>query len=197
MGKELELKLTASMPETLEALWTDGDVARMRESSEDLDMATTYFDTAAGDLSARKWMLRIRKENDDYVVTLKTPGDGLCRGEWEYPGSSLGGGAEKLIALGAPAELKELLSQGAVPVCGASFFRKAALLRFEDGSAAELALDLGTLYKGKTQAPICEAELELKEGDPAAMLAFGETLAQRYGLQKETRGKFPRALALE
>lgn len=196
MGKELEIKMTAAMPETLEAVFMDEEVRSRTVSAEELEMSTTYFDTAAGDLSARKWALRIRRENDNAVVTLKTPGEGLTRGEWEYASSSLGGAGDKLAELGAPDEVRELLKKGVVPVCGASFFRKAVALRFADGSTAELALDLGLLTKGTKQAPLCEVELELKSGEPTAMLALAEKLEQTYGLTKEALGKFPRAMAL-
>ena len=196
MGKELEIKLTASMAETLDAVFRDEEVRRLTRSVKELEMESTYFDTAAGDLQQRHWVLRLRRENDTGVVTFKTPRVGLTRGEWEYDAMNLGDAGKKLTAMGAPAELETLLRNGVVPLCGASFFRKAVLLELEDGSTAELALDLGTVQKGRRQAPICEAELELKSGEPGAMLMLAARLAQRYGLKKETLGKFSRAMGL-
>ncbi|MBO4418975.1 MAG: CYTH domain-containing protein, partial [Oscillospiraceae bacterium] len=79
----------------------------------------------------------------------------------------------------------------------ADFIRRAALLRFDDGSAAELALDSGTLFGPTQSAPLCELELELKAGEPAQALALAEALAERFSLTPQPLGKFPRALALK
>ena len=66
-----------------------------------------------------------------------------------------------------------------------------------DGSAAELALDCGALSGPTQSAPLCELELELKEGASEAALAFAVVLAERFSLRLEPSGKFTRASALE
>ena len=46
-------------------------------------MVTEYLDTPDREIAARKWTLRRRTENGEAVYTMKTPGDGYARGEWE------------------------------------------------------------------------------------------------------------------
>lgn len=46
-------------------------------------MQTTYYDTEDGLLEKNRWMLRLRTENERSAVTMKTPGEGHTRGEWE------------------------------------------------------------------------------------------------------------------
>ena len=77
MGVEFELKY--AMPE--EAL-----AAICREYPGRWDriaMETTYYDTPAGDLSARRYTLRTRLENGVPVCAVKTPAEDGSRGEWE------------------------------------------------------------------------------------------------------------------
>ena len=79
----------------------------------------------------------------------------------------------------------------------ADFQRRAVLLRFDDGSAAELALDLGALYGPTHSLPLCELELELKEGEPAAALTLLAALRERFSLKPQEKSKFARARALD
>ena len=189
MGKEFELKYAASAAvlEEIEAV--------LGGCAEKISMQTTYFDTPARALSARKWTLRLRKENEACVVTFKTAGDGTTRGEWEYPAESLDGAADRLTALGAPEELKPLLAEGLTPVCGAAFTRRA--LTVEHGSATlEVALDAGNLFREGKTLPIFEVEVELKQGDEAACRNFAANLAEKFHLCPESRSKFVRAVNL-
>lgn len=194
MGREWELKYAAS-PDALDRIAADAQVLALTTRQETLRMESLYFDTPACDLSRRQWTLRLRRENARAVVTMKTAGDGTARGEWEYEADSPADAADTLCALGAPAELKTLLAGGVRQVCGASFTRRAYTLAL-DGCTAELALDCGRLLHGEREAPLCEMELELKRGDPAAVTALAALLAARYGLTPEPRSKFYRAVSL-
>ena len=89
----------------------------------------------------------------------------------------------------------DLTQKGVVPVCGARFTRQALTVELPEG-AVELALDKGILFAGDREMPICEVEVELKDGDPAAAVQFAKWLAEKYALQPETRSKFKRAKAL-
>ena len=188
MGAEYERKFRAT-PAALQQLLAD-----YPGCWQTIAMETTYFDTPSASLSARRFMLRIRKENGIPVCTLKTPGEGNLRGEWETECGQLSGAVSELCKLGAPTELAVLCQEGLVPVCGAAFTRKALLLT-PAGCTAELALDEGYLF-GSRQLPLCEVELELKAGNRDALDAFADALAGKYGLCPEDRSKFARALAL-
>lgn len=156
-------------------------------------METTYFDTPAHSLSARRWTLRRRLENGVSVCTVKIPA-GSARGEWEAEAPSIGEAVPALLALGCPAELGILVEEGLVPICGARFTRKAATVTLP-GGAVELALDRGVLIGGDREIPLWEAEVELKDGSQAVCDAFADELAARFCLEPEPLSKFARARA--
>ena len=66
---------------------------------EPIEMETTYYDTPARAFAARRWTLRTRRENGRQVATLKTPGDGLVRGEWELEAAGIEAALPALLAL--------------------------------------------------------------------------------------------------
>lgn len=188
MGREYELKYTA----------TDRAQQAIRQAFggfRRIHMETTYFDTPSRALSSRKMTLRLRKENNKILCTLKTPLPDGSRGEWECPAGDIAGGVDALCACGAPALLKDLTAEGLIPVCGARFLRFAARIPTADGEA-ELALDSGVLLGGGKEQPLCEVEVELKSGSEEATAALAAKLAEAYGLTEETHSKFRRALAL-
>ena len=190
MGKELEWKYVADRA-ALMALETE-----MGSPWRRIDMETRYFDTPDGALSARRWTLRLRQENELRVGCLKTPLPDGARGEWETPCESAEDLTERLIAAGAPAELRQLAgNQPLQEVCGAKFTRLARDVE-TGGSRVEVALDCGLLRGSGQEIPLCEAEVEHKSGDPAASAAWAADLANRHNLRTEEKSKFARALAL-
>ena len=199
MGTELEWKY--DLPEGL----PDGDLlswkpvwSRMAETPRLYRMRTTYYDTPDRALSSRRITLRCRMENNLPVICVKAPlpgaADSRARGEWELPGTDPAAALPELIRLGAPRVLESLKQP--IPVCGAEFVRTAVLLRFADGSAAELALDHGTLFGAARSLPLHVLELELKEGAPEASLALLDALEKRFALEPQPKSKYARARAL-
>lgn len=193
MGIEREWKFQAT-PELLNEVQANGAEHTMQKSVATIDMQTTYLDTAERDFAGRRWTLRVRRENGRPVVTLKTPASMGARAEWEHPGDVPD--AEKLIALGAPEELRTLLQKPLETVCGARFTRRAILLGFAGAGLAELALDEGVLFRGERSAPLCEIELEHKAGKAADTMLLASMLKARYDLQPEPESKFLRASRL-
>lgn len=189
MAIEYERKYRAT-PELLQQLdaFTDGP-------RQLLQMHTTYYDTPTGQLSGRHYTLRTRRENGSCVCTLKAPAAGGGRGEWELLCEDIHRAIPELCKLGAPSDLPVLAQEGLIPVCGARFTRIAKMLVLP-GGALELALDQGVLYSGRKQQPLCEIELELKEGSPALCDSYAAQLAGLFALVPEKRSKFRRALAL-
>lgn len=189
MGIEIELKYRATPEQQQAALQACCGVART------IEMETTYYDTADRQLSARKMTLRRRLENGVSVCTLKTPGKGDARGEWDCLRPAIEIAIPELCKLAGREDLKDLLAAGVVPVCGARFTRRAAEIQTADFTA-ELALDNGVLLGGGREQPLCELELELKSGDPNAMEQYMQLLAGIYGLKPEKKSKFRRAMDL-
>lgn len=188
MGREFELKFRATdtQQQALQAAF---------ENFVTIRMETTYFDTPAGDLSARHVTLRLRKENNSCICTMKTPLPDGSRGEWECEATDISRGLQTLLTLGAPEALCRLALEGVVPVCGAKFTRLATQVSTGEGSA-ELALDKGVLLGGGREIPLCEVEVEHKEGADKATLTLAKFLASRYGLEPEKHSKFRRAMDL-
>ena len=85
MATEFEIKLRAGNVRQLEKILKDPQVAgHALEKLREIHMKTTYYDTADGALTARRWMLRVRQENERSVVTMKTPGEGYARVSYAY-----------------------------------------------------------------------------------------------------------------
>lgn len=185
MGREFELKYRATAQ-------VQTAIREAFSGFRRIDMETTYFDTPCGFLSARKITLRLRRENDTTICTLKTPLPDGSRGEWECEADDISAGLAQLVRLGAPVQIAQLAEADLQPVCGARFTRLAAEVTTADGTA-ELALDNGMLLGGSREMPLCEVEVELKTGSDAAALDLANALAERYGLQPETKSKFRRA----
>ena len=200
MGKELEWKL--AVPEAClldEILAWEGVRARMAEEPRFYHMQTSYYDTPDRRFSRRRITVRRRLENETPVICVKAPlpgaDDHWLHGEWELEGTDVAAALPRLVEMGAPEELLEPVPL--VCMWRADFARRAVLLRFDDGSAAELALDLGALYGPTHSLPLCELELELKEGEPAETLALLAALRERYDLKPQEKSKFARARALD
>ena len=188
MGREFELKYAATPAAQQGIRDAFGDFRTIR-------METTYFDTPGGALSARHVTLRLRKENESCVCTMKTPLPDGSRGEWECRANDIRGGLEALRSLGAPSDLCDVASSGVVAVCGAKFTRLAADLPTADGMA-ELAIDSGILLGGGKKMPLCEVEIEHKSGSDRSTMELAAVIAARFGLVPEKKSKFRRALDL-
>lgn len=189
MGAEYELKYRGT-PEAQAAILAD-----FSGLWETLVMETTYYDTPSGALSGKRYTLRRRLENGSSVCTLKTPGEGLLRGEWQVACNDIQRAIPELCKLDCPDGLPALCAEGLVAVCGAAFTRQARILELP-GCTAELALDQGILFGGKGEIPLREIELELKSGSREALDTFARDFAAKYALQTEEKSKFARALDL-
>ena len=165
------------------------------QEEQTISMETTYYDAPDKGLSNRWYTLRRRMENDRSVCTLKAPVSARGRGEWEVECDHIETAILELCKLGAPKNLILLTRSGVIPVCGAKFTRIAKTLVLAD-CTLELALDKGILYGGGKEIPLCEVEVELKNGTADSCDAFAKALSDRFFLEKEDHSKFRRALAL-
>lgn len=158
-------------------------------------METTYYDTPSGALSARHYTLRRRMENENSVCTLKTPAEGNGRNEQETSCDNILKAIPIFCQTGAPEDFGQLVQEGLIAVCGAKFHRTAITLQLED-CCLELALDRGILTGGGKEIPLCEVEVELKEGERVSADLFALLLSSQYRLTVQRYSKFRRALAL-
>lgn len=188
MGREFELKFRSE----------PGQQAIIRQRFGEFDtiaMETTYYDAPNGALSDRHITLRRRMEGGKSVCTLKTPEEKGSRGEWELECDSIEAAIPELCKLSGWKAVAILTAGGVEAVCGAKFTRLAKTLTLPE-CTVEIALDQGVLIGGGREIPLCEVEVELKEGSETAAVAFARELAAEFGLQTEKKSKFRRALAL-
>ena len=188
MGREFELKFQSDPAQQQRLLGKYKDFST-------ITMETTYYDTPDGALSQRHITLRRRMENGVAVCTLKTPEKSGGRGEWEVEMEEIEAAIPELCKLSGWAALMDLTKAGVMPVCGARFTRQAKLLERSD-CTVEIAVDSGVLLGGGREIPLCEIEVEHKNGSEEATVRFASALAAELGLRQEKKSKFRRALAL-
>ena len=140
-------------------------------------LSNTYYDYPDHFLAKQKMGLRIRQEDQELTLTLKTNGEvvgGLhSRPEYNLPLT------EKETPTNA--QLRELYpfeqlpSYTLQPIFSTDFNRTFWLVEFQQ-SKIEVAFDQGKIIAGESEQPICEIEFELKSGNVQDLFDFVETL---------------------
>lgn len=184
MNKETEIKLRVSR-ETLAAL-RDHPLLKKRNKSgwEQRELFNQYFDTPERDLAAAKVALRVRRDGEQFIQTLKTRGQSVAglseRNEWDWNLAKAKLDLKKLDDSCWPAALADLDKKQLVPIFTTDFIREKAEIAWGRGKAKvviEAALDLGKVIAGEGEEEICELELELRQGEPEALLELAAELA--------------------
>lgn len=167
---ELELKLgvsPAALPEVSQALAARG--------ARRLTLEATYYDTADGLLGRHQVVLRLRRENDDWVQTVKAPGCSAAhRLEHEVVLDTPPGGDAPAVdpalhdGSEAGAVLRELLRSASEPPLvrrqGTQIQRHICTVQVAPDTVVELALDTGFVTFGERRSPVAELECEHKQG---------------------------------
>jgi len=194
--QEIELKLT--LPPAQAAAFL-ARMARRRVVPVAQTLHTRYFDTPDFDLSAAGVALRVRRSGRRWVQTLKTEGTrggGLStRPEFEVPvarGEPDWAKFPPEALVHVPAVLRDRL----LPAFETRFERLSWHLKLRDGSEIEVALDRGAVHAGKASEPLCEIELELKRGPPAALFALARPWAAAFGCLPNDASKAARGVRL-
>lgn len=184
MQKETEIKLRVSR-ETLAAL-RDHPLLKKRNKSgwQTCELFNQYFDTPERELAQAKVALRLRRDGEQFIQTLKTRGQSVAglseRNEWDWYLSKAKLDTKKLSDECWPASLAELDKKQLKPIFTTDFVRQKAEIAWGRGKAKvviEAALDLGKVIAGEGEEEICELELELREGEPAVLLELAAELA--------------------
>ena len=209
METELKLQFPAydEMLKLWNAEWFNDILIPESEKTEHYD--TRYYDTADHAVLALHASIRVREIQDrDYIHTVKIGGssrNGLHqRFEWNLetdrdtfdPDYFL----NNAISDGDPAEtltdvLDAVRGKELVMICSTGFSRTVSLAGFGD-SLLEVSLDFGTLSAAGAEEPICEMEIELKQGDVRDVLAFGEEILSQSKAERNNSTKYGRCLAL-
>ena len=166
-------------------------------------LVALYFDTPGELLARARVALRLRREGDTWVQTLKAEGASAMHRlehnvvvagqrqpalDLSRHDGSVAGRALRAVLAGARDE--PLLLRYATEVQ-----RTRRLLRAGD-ARIELALDEGHISAGRHSLPICELELELRAGTPQALLDVAGRWADRFGLVLDVRSKSERGQCL-
>jgi inorganic triphosphatase YgiF len=158
MQKETEIKLRVSR-ETLIALREHPLLKKRNKSGwERLELFNQYFDTPERELAHAKVALRLRRDGDAIIQTLKTRGQSVAglseRNEynWDVPKAKLD--LKKLDGECWPEQLADLDKKTIKPVFTTDFVREKAEIAWGRGKTKvviEAALDLGKVVAGKSR----------------------------------------------
>jgi len=185
MGKETEIKLRASA-DVLNALREHPLLkSRLVDDWQISTLYNQYYDTPERDLAGAKVALRLRRDGDAIIQTLKSRGQSVAglseRNEWDWNLQEQALDFSLLDDSCWPAALAELDKSTLQPVFTTDFQRTRVLLRWErDGEQVEVeaALDQGEVSAGEQVEPISELELEIRTGSPVALLELALELCR-------------------
>jgi inorganic triphosphatase YgiF len=166
-------------------------------------VSSAYYDTTNERLRRAGVALRFRREGTQRLQTLKADSAahaGLAtRSEWEIPapGGKLELGAfprtEIMAATGL--DLGRVAAK-LQPVFETRFTRRSTPVALDGAARAELCVDVGYVAARGRKEPISELELELKAGDPRALLRYAEKLSPALGLELAFESKAERGYRL-
>lgn len=195
-----EIELRFQIPESQWPAVRRWVVGTARSAAAEERLQAAYFDTAERDLARAGFALRLRREGEVWVQTLKGAApDGMTRLEHNVP---LGAETPTLDvqrhadhpAGQALLQLLATLPEGALQALfRTDITRLTRPLRTRYG-LVELALDHGALLAGEGDSlrstPVAELEIELKSGPARAVLEVARQWAvERFGLSLELRTK--------
>lgn len=204
MERELKLELQEDQLDRLRDLPVLSSL-RVGQPHDELHV-NTYFDTADFELYRRQLSLRVSRNGDRLVQTLKTQGRrraGLFERE-EYE-SAIAGETPELDALldmvpkqsdGARLIGDAGLASRLKPVFATHVRRTVSQLRLPHGEEVELALDRGELLAGHVRMPIREVEMEIKNGESDRLYAIAMEMLAAVPLRISRLSKGERGYAL-
>jgi inorganic triphosphatase YgiF len=192
---ETELKLTLPV----RRLHGIADLAWLkkleRADPQTEELVSVYFDTAKRALKNRHLALRVRHTGDKYVQTVKCGTSAVDRAEWEREIS----GQAPDRDLARSTALKPFTAKRRWRKLRAVFEtrvkRTSIPLRYRE-TLIELALDEGEVKAGDHSQPISEIELELKNGNVAALAELARHLAEDAPVEFCLQSKAERGYAL-
>ncbi|EGY33519.1 adenylate cyclase [Aggregatibacter actinomycetemcomitans serotype e str. SC1083] len=180
MQDEIELKLAVDFVDVAQL---DKILNHFKVVEKQCDfLANTYYDTSDQFFTRHKMGLRVRRQQDNYTLTLKTDGN-VSGGLHVRP--------EYNVALpDAKPDLNALIEKHGLrlcnpkaelhPVFSTDFERRSWLVQYAPDCQIEVAFDLGSVAAGDKRQPIREIEFEIKSGELAPFFAFVMDFLTRY-----------------
>jgi triphosphatase len=198
MATEVELKLAARLADLPELKRALAAIAPGAVSSQE-QLISTYYDTPDLALQRQGLTLRVRERGGRFIQTVKAEGVAgaamLARGEWE---DAL---AENRPDPNAPESGPHLPASAGGdlrPLFVTDVTRTAIEMEPLAGTRIEAATDEGEVRSAAEEAnePISEIELELKDGEAAALYDLALRLLDAAPIRIETRTKSERGYRL-
>jgi inorganic triphosphatase YgiF len=196
---EIELKLSSS-PEQFEKMRQTLESMSQVSSPAAATLTAVYYDSKEFKLRQQGFSLRIRDESGRQVQALKSEDGGnpdiLTRNEWDdvitghSPDFSAPQSGPRLTDVVLPDELRPLFK---------TIVRRTRFeVELRPSTRVEVSLDEGEIRSAgdESSEAICEVELELKNGDLAAVYDLGLRLLDTVPLRIETRSKAARGYKL-
>ncbi|TVP90932.1 MAG: CYTH domain-containing protein [Pseudomonadaceae bacterium] len=185
MFKETEIKLRISA-DTLAALRQHPLVLERQQTAwQSKPLINQYFDTPEQSLAAAKVALRLRRDGEQIIQTLKTRGNSVAglseRNEWDWYLDQMVLDTSVLQGEHWPEALADCDRNSLAPLFTTDFERQHCLLTWQrDGESVvvDMALDQGAVITANGEEPISELELEMREGNSAALLELAAELAK-------------------
>jgi inorganic triphosphatase YgiF len=179
LGDEIELKL-AVPPSDLAKIWRSRPISRNQiGAKQDVDVVSVYYDTPTRALRRNGISFRLRRYGQNYLQTVKADTGSLARRkEWEceVPGGKPDFKALSGTALEPVFKRKKIRQQ--LRLVFETHVRRGVIVLAWGQSKIEVSLDRGQIKCGHLRTSISEVELELKEGDPAALFAVANEIAK-------------------
>ena len=204
METELKLALPTSDPTGLARTLAQIPLLAWRKAVHQ-QLHNIYYDTPQQSLHQQRVALRLRHvggdTSDHWLQTLKIGGlsDSALsqRGEWE---TSVVSPRLNVNALAATPWSKldpdGTLFPTLAPCFTTQFDRTIWTVRNPDGSAVEVALDIGHIQVNDKTAALCELELELLAGEPSALFDLAAQIASTIATLPLSISKAGRGYAL-
>jgi inorganic triphosphatase YgiF len=176
MGTEIELKFDVS-PQDLRKLRAARILHRKPRKEEEL--TTVYFDTPKHKLASKGVSLRVRRNGNKRLQTIKSGQleGSFRRGEWEQEIKGDIPNLRKARGTALAPLLTKKLKRNLKPIFETRVHRTSVSIR-KNGSRIEVALDKGQVRAGRKFVPLGELELELKRGNVGDVFTLAREMGQ-------------------
>jgi inorganic triphosphatase YgiF len=197
MQNEIELKLRINTKDIIRLRRHAAIRQHLTGTPMTRRLVSIYYDTPDLQLLKKKISLRVRRMSGGWFQAVKSSGHSLAglhqRMEWE---DIIAHGHPDFTKITEPSLAKifadQNLRNALQPIFLTDVKRTEWQLAYEDGTAIEVALDLGQLEVGAKSEPISEVELELKKGEAWRLFELAALLQQTIPLQIENISKAER-----
>ena len=199
---ECEFKWQITNPSDFDRIANSDIIAPLVQSTDEIEMDATYYDTLDGQIAKVRGGLRFRRENGEGVVCLKLSSQENFNGafkqreEYECYAPDIRSGMLNLPSVGAPQDFCDHVLKSDLLELGRMLFHRTTYLLAYKHCTCELAFDIGHIYHRSRKLPLCEIELELKTGSEDDFTTLALEMQNKLNLKPQPLSKLARMRAL-